>query len=47
VVDWTQSKLLYEAFVTISGWFDAEWAAACRLADTLALICEEGVPGTA
>jgi glyceraldehyde-3-phosphate dehydrogenase/erythrose-4-phosphate dehydrogenase len=47
VVDWTQSKLLYETFVTISGWFDAEWAAACRLADTLALICEEGVPGTA
>lgn len=47
VVDWAQSKLLYETFVTLTAWFDAEWAAACRLADTLALICEEGVPGTA
>ena len=47
IVDWSQSKLLYETFVTATGWFDAEWAAACRLADTLALLCEEGVPGTA
>jgi glyceraldehyde 3-phosphate dehydrogenase len=47
VVDWSQSKLLYETFVTLTAWFDAEWAAACRLADTLALLCEEGVPGTA
>lgn len=47
VVDWSQSKLLYETFVTLTGWYDAEWGAACRLADTLALICEEGVPGTA
>jgi glyceraldehyde 3-phosphate dehydrogenase len=47
VVDWSNSNLLYETFVTFTGWYDAEWAAACRLADTLALICEEGVPGTA
>ena len=47
VIDWAQSRLLYETFVTFTGWYDAEWAAACRLADTLALICEEGVPGTA
>ncbi len=47
IVDWSQSKLLYETFVTLTGWYDAEWGAACRLADTLALICEEGVPGTA
>jgi glyceraldehyde 3-phosphate dehydrogenase len=47
VIDWAQSKLLYDTFVTMTGWFDAEWAAACRLADTVALICEEGVPGTA
>lgn len=47
VVDWAQSRLLYDTFATMTGWFDAEWAAACRLADTLALICEEGIPGTA
>lgn len=47
VVDWAQSNLLYETFVSVTGWYDAEWAAACRLADTLALICEAGVPGTA
>ena len=47
VVDWSQSNLLYETFVTLTAWFDAEWAAACRLADTLAVLCEEGVPGTA
>ncbi len=47
VVDWAQSRLLYETFVSVDAWYDAEWAAACRLADTLALICEEGVPDTA
>lgn len=47
IVDWSQSSLLYETFATVTGWYGAEWAAACRLADTLALICEEGVPGTA
>ena len=47
VVDWSGSRLLYETFVTLKGWYDAEWGAACRLADLLALICEEGVPGTA
>lgn len=47
VVDWSGSTLLYETFVTVKGWYDAEWGAACRLADLLALICEEGVPGTA
>jgi glyceraldehyde 3-phosphate dehydrogenase len=47
VVDWSGSRLLYETFVTLRGWYDAEWGAACRLADLLALICEEGVPGTA
>lgn len=47
IVDWAPSTLLYETFVTVTGWYDAEWAAACRLADTLALVCEEGVPDTA
>lgn len=47
VVDWTDSRLLYETFLTVKGWYDAEWGAACRLADLLALVCEEGVPGTA
>jgi len=47
VVDWSDSRLLYETFLTVKGWYDAEWGAACRLADVLALICEEGVPGTA
>lgn len=47
VVDWSGSRLLYDTFVTVKGWYDAEWGAACRLADLLALICEEGVPGTA
>jgi glyceraldehyde 3-phosphate dehydrogenase len=47
LVDWSTSALLYETFVTVTGWYDAEWGAACRLADVLALICEEGVPGTA
>jgi len=47
IVDWTPSALLYETFVTVTGWYDGEWAAACRLADTLALVCEEGVPDTA
>lgn len=47
VVDWSGSRLLYDTFVTLKGWYDAEWGAACRLADLLALICEEGVPGTA
>ena len=47
VVDWSSSRLLYETFVTVKGWYDAEWGAACRLADLLTLICEEGVPGTA
>ncbi len=47
VVDWAGSRLLYETFLTVKGWYDAEWGAACRLADLLALICEEGVPGTA
>ncbi len=47
VVDWSGSRLLYDTFVTFKGWYDAEWGAACRLADLLALICEEGVPGTA
>jgi glyceraldehyde 3-phosphate dehydrogenase len=47
VVDWVGSRLLYDTFVTLKGWYDAEWGAACRLADLLALICEEGVPGTA
>jgi glyceraldehyde 3-phosphate dehydrogenase len=47
VVDWAGSRLLYDTFVTFKGWYDAEWGAACRLADVLALICEEGVPGTA
>jgi len=47
VVDWAPFTLLYETFVTVTGWYDAEWAAACRLADTLALVCEQGVPDTA
>jgi glyceraldehyde 3-phosphate dehydrogenase len=47
VVDWSGSRILYDTFVTVKGWYDAEWGAACRLADLLALICEEGVPGTA
>lgn len=47
VVDWSEARLLYETFLTVKGWYDAEWGAACRLADLLALICEEGVPGTA
>lgn len=47
VIDWSESRLLYDTFVTLKGWYDAEWGAACRLADLLALICEEGVPGTA
>lgn len=47
VVDWSGSRLRYETFTTVKGWYDAEWGAACRLADLLALICEEGVPGTA
>lgn len=47
LIDWSGSSLLYETFVTVTGWYDAEWGAACRLADTLALLCEEGIPGTA
>jgi glyceraldehyde 3-phosphate dehydrogenase len=47
LIDWTGSTLLYDTFVTVTGWYDAEWGAACRLADLLALVCEEGVPGTA
>lgn len=47
VVDWSGSQMRFETFVTLKGWYDAEWGAACRLADLLALICEEGVPGTA
>lgn len=47
LIDWSSANLLFDTFFTVSGWFDGEWAAACRLADTLALICEEGVPGTA
>ncbi|MCO5222342.1 MAG: hypothetical protein M9947_12280 [Thermomicrobiales bacterium] len=47
VVDWSDAQLLYDTFLTVRGWYDAEWGAACRLADTLALICEQGVPGTA
>lgn len=47
VIDWSGSQVLYDTFVTLKGWYDAEWGAACRLADLLALICEEGVPGTA
>ncbi len=47
VVDWAGSRVLYDTFVTVKGWYDAEWGAACRLADVLALMCEEGVPGTA
>lgn len=47
VVDEGSVAVLYETFLTLTAWFDAEWGAACRLADSLALICEEGVPGTA
>lgn len=35
------------AFVSVRGWFDAEWALACRTADLIALVCEAGIPGTA
>ncbi|MCC6943133.1 MAG: hypothetical protein IT335_01070 [Thermomicrobiales bacterium] len=39
--------MIGRAFLSVRGWFDADWAIACRTADLLALVCEAGVPGTA
>jgi glyceraldehyde 3-phosphate dehydrogenase len=47
IVDESSVGIRYESFVGLTGWFDSEWAAACRLADLVAIICEAGVPGTA
>ncbi|MGD9713846.1 MAG: glyceraldehyde 3-phosphate dehydrogenase NAD-binding domain-containing protein [Thermomicrobiales bacterium] len=40
-------EMVGRAFVSIRGWFDAEWAMACRAADLIAFLGEAGVPGTA
>jgi glyceraldehyde 3-phosphate dehydrogenase len=47
VVDLGNVTMLGRSFVSVRGWFDAEWAVACRTADVVALICEAGIPGTA
>lgn len=43
----SEISMVGRAFLSVRGWFDAEWAMACRTTDLLALICEAGVPGTA
>jgi len=40
-------EMIGRAFVSVRGWFDADWALACRTADLIAFVCEAGIPGTA
>ena len=40
-------EMVGRAFISVRGWFDTEWARACRTADLIALLCEAGIPGTA
>ena len=47
VVDLSDVEMLGRSLVSVRGWFDAEWAIACRTADVVALLCEAGIPGTA
>jgi glyceraldehyde 3-phosphate dehydrogenase (phosphorylating) len=47
VVDLPSLAMLGRSLVSIRGWFDAEWAIACRTADIVALVCEAGISGTA
>lgn len=47
VVDLENVSMLGRSMVSVRGWFDAEWAVACRTADVVALLCETGIPGTA
>jgi glyceraldehyde-3-phosphate dehydrogenase/erythrose-4-phosphate dehydrogenase len=47
VVDLGSVSMLGRSLVSVRGWFDEEWAVACRTADLVALLCEAGIPGTA
>jgi len=47
VVDLASVTMLGRSLVSVRGWFDSEWAVACRTADLAALLCEAGIPGTA
>ena len=47
VVDLPSLAMLGRSLVSVRGWFDAEWAIACRTADIVALVCEAGISGTA
>ena len=47
VADLESVAMLGRSLVSVRGWFDAEWAIACRTADLVALVCEAGIPGTA
>jgi glyceraldehyde 3-phosphate dehydrogenase len=47
VVDLSSLAARSRSMISAQGWFDAEWALACRGADLVALVCEAGIPGTA
>ncbi len=47
VVSIDELEMIGRAFVSVRGWFDADWALACRTADLIAFACEAGIPGTA
>jgi glyceraldehyde 3-phosphate dehydrogenase len=43
VVDGLSTMALGDNFVKVLAWYDNEWAYACRVAELVALICEQGI----
>jgi glyceraldehyde 3-phosphate dehydrogenase len=44
VVDGLSTMVMDKTLVKVVAWYDNEWGYSCRVADLLALICEQGFP---
>ena len=43
IVDGLSTMALGDNLVKVLAWYDNEWAYACRVAEIVALICEQGI----
>jgi glyceraldehyde 3-phosphate dehydrogenase len=47
IIDAPSTMTLGDRMVKVVSWYDNEWGYSCRVADLVALVCEQGIPGSA
>jgi len=44
IVDAKSTMTIGDSMVKVVAWYDNEWGYSCRVADLVALVCEQGFP---